>query len=506
MGFFKTVAVVTVFSVCEKLLGFLYRIFLSRTIGAEGIGMYQIALSVFALLLTICSSGTPITVSRLMTKYKAENRPDKVKKIITAGLFITVVTAIPLILFFVLFPNSLTVIFADKRCASIFLVVLPGLLFTSIYAVFRGVFWGSKDFMPYSIIELLEEICMILVGVVLISHASSAYQGAFRAGVAVLISYVFSFLLATAVFFIRKNKFSNPRTELKPLLSSSMPVTAMRTANSLIVSLVSIMLPIRLIAAGYSENIAMSAFGSAAGQAIPILYIPTTLISSFTLVLVPEIAENYYSNLTLPLKRDVEKAIKTSIFTASLCIPVFLTLGEEVGVIFFGNSDSGIFLSRSAFLMLFMSLSGITTSILNSIGLETKTLVYYVIGAIGMLLAVYFLPRFIGIYALLVGYACVYVFTTVCNLRLIKKKCPVKVYYKKFLFLSILFTTITSVLGVMLKRILLKYLGTFFSLIVLGIVLLGVIFVLFLVFDLVKIRTFKDKFTKKLKKKKRLTT
>ena len=42
--FFKTVAFVTVFSVCEKCLGFLYRIYLSRSIGAEGVGLYQVSL------------------------------------------------------------------------------------------------------------------------------------------------------------------------------------------------------------------------------------------------------------------------------------------------------------------------------------------------------------------------------------------------------------------------------------------------------------------------------
>ena len=78
--FFKTVAIVTVFSLSEKFLGFLYRIFLSRTIGAEGIGLYQVALSVFALLLTISCSGTPITVSRLMTKYKAQNQENRVDR------------------------------------------------------------------------------------------------------------------------------------------------------------------------------------------------------------------------------------------------------------------------------------------------------------------------------------------------------------------------------------------------------------------------------------------
>ena len=45
---YRTAAVVTGLSIAERALGFLYRIVLSRLIGAEGLGLYQVALSVFS--------------------------------------------------------------------------------------------------------------------------------------------------------------------------------------------------------------------------------------------------------------------------------------------------------------------------------------------------------------------------------------------------------------------------------------------------------------------------
>jgi stage V sporulation protein B len=206
---------------------------------------------------------------------------------------------------------------------------LPGLTFTSVYAVLRGVFWGDKDFLPYSVIELLEEICMIVAGIVLISRVSDVFQGAYYASVAVLISYVFSFSLATFVFFVRKHKLKNPKGQLKPLLLSALPVTFMRTANSLSNSLVSVILPLRLTLAGFSNSQAMSMIGSAMGQAMPLLFIPTTLIGSFTLVLIPEISENFYKKRDFYLQRDIEKALKFTTFLTCLFIPVFFVCGEE---------------------------------------------------------------------------------------------------------------------------------------------------------------------------------
>ena len=467
-GFFKTVAIVTVFSISEKFLGFLYRIFLSRTIGAEGIGIYQVALSVFALLLTLISSGTPITVSRLMTKYKAEKDNARVEKVVSAGIFFTLFLALPICLIIYLFRNSLSLVFADPRCTPVFLIVLPGLVFTSVYGVIRGVFWGNKDFLPYSIIELLEEICMIFVGSILILFSKSAYQGAIYAGVAVLVSYVFSFSLATLVFFIRKNRLVNPKGELLPLIKSATPITAMRTVNSLAVSLVSIVLPLRLMQAGYTNAQALSAFGAASGQAIPILFIPTTLIGSFTLVLVPEIAENYYKNNYKALKIDIEKAIKFTAVLSCVFIPLFIVCGEEIGILIFNSHECGKYLTASAFLMLFMGLSSVTTSILNSIGLENKTLFYYIISSVFMLIAVWFLPKFIGVYALLVGFTFVYGITTVFNLLLINKTCKIKPKYLKYLSRCCLLCLPALLFGIFLEKLLLPVIGNNFTFLVIG--------------------------------------
>ena len=462
--FFQTVALVSVFSISEKILGFLYRIFLSHSIGAEGIGIYSVALSVFGLLYTLCCSGIPITVSRLMTKYRAEKNEKRVSKTITAGICLALAFSIPVCLLFLFSGNAFSFLFADERSHKIFLIILPGLTFTCVYSVLRGVFWGNKDFFPYSVIELLEEICMIIVGIILITFSTGVTQGAVNAGVAVLISYILSFSLAMGVFLLRKNKFKNPLSEFKPLMRSAMPITAMRSASSFAISLVSVILPIRLLNAGYTEAQTMSSYGAVVGQALPILSIPTTLIGSFTLVLIPEIAENYYNKRHFYLKRDVEKAIKFTTLLTVIFIPVFFVCGEEIGIIFFGEHECGKYITATSYLMILMSLCSLSTSILNSMGLETKTLVYYVLGGALMLASVWFLPKWTGIYSLLIGFTSVYGITTVLNLRLLNKSCAKKPLYVKFLLVCVATTIPTAIFGIFLERLLLPILGTVLTL------------------------------------------
>ncbi len=499
-GFFKTVVVVTVFSVCEKFLGFLYRIFLSHTIGAEGIGLFQVALSVFGLILTATCSGTPVTVSRLMTKYKAENKPQKVKSVVTAGLSLSVAVALPVCLFFMLFSGKFSFLFADGRSMKIFMILMPTLVFSSVYAVLRGVFWGNKDFLPFSVIELLEEVCMIIVGVLLINVATDVTDGATKAGIAIAVSYVFSFVLALIFFIIRKNKLKNPLPELKPLLSSALPITAMRTASSVASSLVSIILPLRLIAVGFSESEALSSFGSAIGQAYPLLFIPVNLISSFTLVLVPEISENYYRKNHLSLKTNVEKALKFTTLLCAIFVPVFFVCGSEIGITVFGGHECGEYLTYSSFLMIFMGISSISTSLLNSMGLENKTLFYYVLGGALMILSVWTLPKFLGVYSLLVGFIFLYGLTSILNLKLLNKTCVYKPKYAKFTLLTLLSLIPTVTFGLILEKLLLPVLGVFITLIVCALLILTFNFMLLVGFGVIDfknlITTIKSKIPK----------
>ncbi len=454
-------------------------------------GLYQIVLSAFAVLLTICCSGTPITVSRMITKNRAIGEQTE-NSIITAGFTLTIIIALPLFLIMFFGHKNFAFIFTDNRAMRLFLIILPSLVFNSVYAVMRGVFWGKKDFLPYSAIELLEEAVMIFVGIILVSKASDVYTGTKRAIVAVFVSYVFSFTVSSVLFFIRGGKIKNPKKHLLPLTASAIPITAMKATNSLINSLVSILLPLRLVASGLTSSQALSEFGIAFGMSMPLLFIPSTLIGSFTLVLIPEISENYYKGKDFNLKQDILKAIKTSTVVSCLFIPVFIAVGKEIGTVIYMNDISGKYLAWSAFLMLPMGLSSLTTSILNSMGHEKRTLVYFIISAILMLISIYVLPLFMGIYSLIVAFGIVFTLTTVLNLLYLHKikKAP---KYLNFIALSIFLIIPVTILGVLIKNLVVTYLGNLLTVIFVSVTLSLIWLALCSVFGLVDAKRLKDK-------------
>ncbi len=451
---YRTAAYVTAFSIAEKAFGFLYRVILSRTLGSEGMGLYQVALSVFAVLATAAASGIPMTVSRLITKYRARNNKKAQQSVVAAALVSALCFSVPAFCLLYFGHDLFDFIFSDPRCMSILLILLPSLTFNSVYSVIRGVMWGNKQFIPYCVIDLIEELTMIVAGVLLVTAMTDVFDGARRAAMAIVISYLVSFSLSGIYFFCKGGRLKNPKNQLKPLLASALPITGMRTSNSIINSAISLLLPARLIAAGFTSSQAMSEIGVAMGMSMPILSIPSTLIGSIALVMVPELAENFFRGEHEKLRDNIERAIKVTVLIVCLLIPPLFVLGVDIGELLFSSTQGGEIIRDCCFMLLPMSLGMMTNSILNSLGYEKLTCAYFFIGAAVTLSCVWFLPQLVGIYALMIGMAGSSVVTMVLNLRLIAKKSKEKVRYLKHTFIAAASMIPAILFGCMLRNLL----------------------------------------------------
>lgn len=488
---------VTVFAGIERFLGFVYRIVLSRTLGGEGMGVYQIALSVFGVLVTLSASGIPVTVSRLISKCRAEGKIEKAHNIATAGMIMGLIISVSIVSVFYIFKDKLSFLFTDKEVMPIFYVMLPGLILTTNYAVIRGVFWGNKDFPAYSIIELIEEFAMILIGIILVTNVTSVYQGAKRIALAMTLSYVLSFTLSLIVYFFKKGKLASPKGQFRSIFSSSMPITSMRTTSSLLSSAIAVLLPLNLVKAGLTRKNALSKFGIATGMALPILNIPATIISSLALVIVPELSESYYKNNHKSLKSTTEKVLKFSVLFTLLIIPVFAILGEEMGVILYSSREAGKFISLSSLIMLPMCLTLISNSILNSLGEEKRTFIHFLIGGALLLISIIVLPNFCGIYSLSLGYGLCYLSSTILNLNLLNKKSKLKPQYKKFTISCVILSIPSIIIGKLLKNVLLTFIGLVPTFIICGILQMVISLLLLLVFNVIDFDFLKIKKSKK---------
>lgn len=420
--FAKSVLVITIFALCTRIIGFVFRIFLSRLLGAEMLGVYQMAMSIFMVLLTVISSGLPLVMSREVAKNPQDR--NKVFNITVAGLIIGVTASLLLCLVVLLGQNLLGFIFTDKRSMAILIVMLPGVIASSIYCVLRAIWWGEKKFFLLGLTELIEQVARLLLFVLFLGFAfyftDLMHLTAWSFTGACLVS-----ALVVILIFRKSNQFNKRQRQkenlIKPLLKSAAPITGVRFLSSMAFPVISFLLPLRLVAAGWASTTAIAHYGIIVGMTFPLLTIPATVISSLATALVPELSAMVSNQAWDKARQQIKTVIKFTIFINFIFIPLYLALGTQIGVFLYNDVNSGIYLARSAWAMVPMSLSQITSTTLNSLNKEHIAMRNYFIGTVVLFAVIWFMPALLGADAVVMGLGLSMTVSTTLNILSLRK-------------------------------------------------------------------------------------
>ena len=461
---FKAVALITAFSVITRIAGFFFRVYLSRAIGAEALGVYQVSFSIFMVLLTVVASGIPLIISRNTAKYISLKQPKQEKSMLSSSMIFSVVISVVLCLFVLLFKGLLSKIFTDERCINILIVLLPSLVFSAIYGVIRGWLWGKNNFFAVCFIELFEQLARILICIVMLSCMFTIFDGATIAGISMTIACLLSAILALIIFFIVGGRLTTPSNPWQNVVKPSVPITAVRILTSLVQPVIAIIIPMRLVTAGWTNTQAMSLYGIAMGMTLPFLFVPSSIIGSLSMALIPDLSTAQSQNNNNYIQSRVTSSLLFALFVSAVFVPLYMSCGELIGTFFYDNATSGVLLSQSAWIMIPIGLTNISSSILNALGYEVKSLKNYVIGAVVLLLSIWFLPKYIGINSLVWGMGLCMSISSLLNILMIKKITKTKLnFLKPFIIMCLLIIPISALVW-FTSSILSNYFTVFYNL------------------------------------------
>ncbi len=375
---FSAVLTLTVFTVIDRALGFGFKIYLSRELGATSLGVYQIALSFFFVLLTATTSGIPLVVSKKTARYRLGG-DEKSEGALTAaalalGCSIAIFICIGVVLLRLPLKNSVL----SGESSTVLLLLLPALVFSSIYSAFRGNLWGRQRYATVSIVEIIEQVARITACVLLFRlGANKLYATALSLSIGCLISAA----CVTVCFVKAKTKLYSPKKAIVPLFKASAPITVSRAASSILNSVLAVVVPFLLTTSGLTAEEALSAYGAGVGMAFPLLFIPITVVGSLSFVMIPTVSEGVAARDFKRVNAQIEAAIGFSVIVAALFVPSFHVLGERIGLFVYDNAEAGAFLSRAAWVLVPLSVENVTSSVMNSLDLEMRSFFNYLIGS-----------------------------------------------------------------------------------------------------------------------------
>ncbi len=162
------IAILSVAGFVAKLLGAAYRIPLTRLIGPEGVGIYQLAYPVYVTLLSVARAGIPVAVSKLVAEYHAVGRDSYARRVFWVSFWLLTSSGLVFALALGLGAGAVARWMGDPRAALALTAVAPAILLVSAGSAFRGYFQGLRRMTPTAVADVVEQFVRVTVILVLV--------------------------------------------------------------------------------------------------------------------------------------------------------------------------------------------------------------------------------------------------------------------------------------------------------------------------------------------------
>ena len=417
--FFSTF-LLTLSGILSRIMGFFYRIFLSRSIGSEGLGVYQMMFPIYGICFSLCTGSIQTAISR----YVASNLK-QAKQILLSGLLLA--SSLSLILATLVWDQADFIadhLLMESRCAPLLPILALSIPFSALHGCICGYFYGKENVRIPAVSQLVEQLVRIFTVWLIIRlwreqnrtvNAMTAVFGLLAGEIASSLFVLFSFLVR-----IRENDSSVPEPEtsfsVKPttkyrslqtitrsLTIMAVPMMANRLTLNLLQSLEAVFIPNQLEVFGLTPAQALSLYGVLTGMAMPFILFPSAIVNSLAVILLPTIARQQASRNASGIQKNLNISIRCSLSIGILCIGIFTMFGHDLGMLVFENQDAGTYITILAWLCPFLYLATTIGSVLNGLGKTSTTFANTCVSLLIRLVFVFFgIPRF-GIHAYLWG-------------------------------------------------------------------------------------------------------
>lgn len=374
--------ILTLTGLISRIIGFFYRIYLSRLFGEEGMGIYQLLNPVLSLSFSLTAGAYQTSISKFVAERTAHKDRSSYQPMV-AGLVITL--PLSLLCTGIIFSSAEfigTALLQEPRTISMLRILSFSIPFASIHACINGYFYGVKKAGVPAATQLFEQAVRVGFVFFITAGASSAGRtptinvavtGLAVGELASMLLSVFAIYFCYAKDHVQMSCRQLYNTGLSRacgnILHMALPLTANRIVLNLLQSVESISIPARLKLYGYDTRTALSVYGVLTGMAMPLIFFPNALTSSVAVLLLPIISENQALGNKSAVRDATLRTIKYCLFLGILCMCIFVLFGNLAGNMLFDSALAGHFITTLGFICPFMYLDTTLSSILQGLGM-----------------------------------------------------------------------------------------------------------------------------------------
>ncbi|MGL4850830.1 MAG: putative polysaccharide biosynthesis protein [Clostridium sp.] len=407
----KGFMILSIAGIVSKILSAFYVPLLTNIIGVAGLGIYQKGYDVFMFVYAVTTMGCQPAVAKVVSELRAmgyEKDSEKVLKISrkTFGLF----GAIGGVLVFVLaYPIAK---YSNNEAAVFSIMFLaPSVFLTSVLAAYRGYFQGRELMHGIAISQVVEQILNVIISLLfayLFMHFSSdglklalgAAGGTIGTSVGALIAVIY----LMNMYSKKKQKHTIQNKDEKRItvhmikrkvFQYALPITLIAGIQNFGGMVDMFNVNNRLVDGAHYTVMQANTLYGVFGQYRTLLGIPLIIITALTTIILPSVAKNYAVKNRKGIIRQVNFGFRlTFMITIPAAVGMSILSSEIYMILFRHNAGGSYLMAAGSFILIFMALAQVQSSILQGMSKFRPLIIAFTIGVICKVLGNYI---FVGI-------------------------------------------------------------------------------------------------------------
>ncbi len=361
----------TASTVVVKIIGLVYKIPMLSLVGGEGMGYFNSAYEIYALLCIMSITGLPVAMSVIISQSGSRKRA---KGVFSLSLTLFTVIGIAAAMMLALLSGVISGYLKSEKAYLAILAIAPSLAFVCMGSAYKGYFQGLTDMKPICVSGIIEAVSKLVFGLFLAwlgKHAglpnyAVAAMGVLSISIGSLISLIYFVFYKKRLD--RKDGVAGGRAtfsggERRRILIDIVKISFPATLSSLMISLTRVvdmvMILRRLQDIGYTSEGANELYGGYTTMAIPIFSLAAALISAITVPLIPELARSIGEGNIAGQGEKISCAMRlTSYISCPMMLGISLYSKEILSLIFSSQASA---VNKTAPLLSLLGLSVLTS-------------------------------------------------------------------------------------------------------------------------------------------------
>ena len=374
------VLLVTISSLSQAL-GFGYRVILSRWVGAEVMGLYQLVMPVYSLLLSFSAVGVTSAVSNLTAQHLAFRNRLAVYQTRNTCLLLFVLLLFPVGIVVILCSDAISVaLLGDARTQLGLILLVPCTALTGLENLHKHLFYGSGQIRPPAWVEFLEQLIRTAAVLGLLTLFLPQYPervvGLIVCGM--ILCEIFSAVTLLILYHTQRRSWgmSGPgeagRIRRSRVAAIALPVGFNAVLGNLMSTATSALIPQLLMKSGLNRSDAISQLGVVCGMTMPMLALPTFFLGPLGLMVSPRMTRANALGQTKKVSSLLHRTLAATAFFTLPALAFMTVLGEELALFLFGRGDAARFLLPLSFTVALSAFCTVLCGGLNATGHQNQ--------------------------------------------------------------------------------------------------------------------------------------